>query len=163
MTSPLQEGERWSVTPVPPVQISDEAGKEIELSYTELVVKWMHFELEQEPTVHPAIPAVEQAPMETDAESSTTAGLTTLTATQARVSEGRTLTTPASGGRAPTAAASEGRTLIAELLSEGRTLAGQLGVPKRRRRWTQVQEVQPKVCKEWSDASELAKMEERES
>ncbi len=70
------------MTPMPPVRIPDEAGQEIEWSYTELVVKWMHFEIEQEVKVQPVVPAVGQAPMDMDAESSSSAGLTTLMATQ---------------------------------------------------------------------------------
>ncbi len=78
----------------------------------------MHFELEQEVMEQPAAAVTEPAPMETDAESSSTAGITALMATQARVSEGRTLAAPA---------------------SEGRTLTGQIEAPvrKRRKRWAQ--------------------------
>ncbi len=79
----------------------------------------MHFELEQEGQKRSMEEAEEAAPMETDAESSSKAGISALLATQARVSEGCTLMAPsplfpsASEGDTLMATASEGRSYCA--------------------------------------------------
>ncbi len=107
ITSPLQKDEKRVVKPMPQVEMSDVAGGELDCGYAEIVVSWMHFEIDKEeetasvtPTAQ-AVPVIPAAPMEVDAESVSSTGLAAAFTTQARVSEGRTLAAPASEGVVP--------------------------------------------------------------